>query len=69
MTLNPYAQRKTLRTLEKLWVRTEGLINRFTKSDFNPFYHLGTLTIFMLVVLILSHRRLPARPRRCLSNR
>lgn len=52
MTLNPYAQRKTLRTLEKLWTKLEGIVNRFTKSDFNPFYHLGTLTIFMLLVLI-----------------
>lgn len=52
MTLNPYAQRKTLRTFEKLWTKLEGIVNRFTKSDFNPFYHLGTLTIFMLLVLI-----------------
>jgi ferredoxin len=52
MTLNPYAQRKTLRTLEKLWTKLEGIVNRFTKSDFNPFYHLGTLTIFMLLILI-----------------
>jgi ferredoxin len=49
---NPYAQRKLLRTFEKLWAKFEGIINRFTKSDFNPFYHLGTLTIFMLIVLI-----------------
>ncbi len=49
---NPYAQRKLLRTFEKLWTKFEGFINRFTKSDFNPFYHLGTLTIFMLIVLI-----------------
>ena len=54
MTTNPYAKRKTLRVLEKLWTRLEGLINRFTKSDFNPFYHLGTLTIFMLIVLIIT---------------
>ncbi|MBM3179903.1 MAG: 4Fe-4S dicluster domain-containing protein [Chloroflexi bacterium] len=52
MTHNPYAQRKTLHTFEKLWTKFEGLINRLTKSDFNPFYHLGTLTIFMLLVLI-----------------
>ncbi|HRQ24505.1 MAG TPA: cytochrome b N-terminal domain-containing protein, partial [Anaerolineales bacterium] len=52
MTHNPYAQRKTLRTFEKLWTTLEGIVNRFTKSDFNPFYHLGTLTIFMLLVLI-----------------
>lgn len=49
---NPYAQRKLLRTFEKLWAKFEGFINHFTKSDFNPFYHLGTLTIFMLIVLI-----------------
>jgi ferredoxin len=52
MTLNPYAQRRFLRALERFWTRLEGLVNRFTKSDFNPFYHLGTLTIFMLLVLI-----------------
>lgn len=52
MTQNYYAQRKTLRAFEKLWTKLEGIVNRFTKSDFNPFYHLGTLTIFMLLVLI-----------------
>ncbi|MCL4275048.1 MAG: 4Fe-4S binding protein [Anaerolineales bacterium] len=52
MSHNPYAQRKTLRAFEKLWTKLEGIVNRFTKSDFNPFYHLGTLTIFMLLVLI-----------------
>ena len=51
---NPYAQRKLLRTFEKLWTKFEGFINRFTKSDFNPFYHLGTLTIFMLILLIAT---------------
>ena len=60
MTINLYAQRQTLRALEKIWVRFEGLINRFTKSDFNPFYHLGTLTIFMLVVLIATGAYLTA---------
>ncbi len=54
MTPNPYAQRRTLRAFEKLWTSLEGLVNRFTKSDFNPFYHLGTLTIFMLIVLIAT---------------
>jgi ferredoxin len=52
MTHNLYARRKTLRAFEKLWTKLEGLVNRFTKSDFNPFYHLGTLTIFMLLLLI-----------------
>ncbi len=51
---NPYTQRKLLRAFEKLWAKFEGFINRFTKSDFNPFYHLGTLTIFMLIVLIAT---------------
>ncbi|MBE7436573.1 MAG: 4Fe-4S binding protein [Anaerolineales bacterium] len=55
MTLpNPYADRKILRSLEKLWTKLEGTINRFAKSDFNPLYHLGTLTIFMLLVLIAT---------------
>ena len=55
MTLpNPYAERKILRAFEKIWTRLEGLVNRFTKSDFNPLYHLGTLTIFMLLVLIFT---------------
>ena len=52
MTLNPYAQRKTLRAFEKVWTKLEGFVNRFTKSDFNPLYHLGTLSIFMLLILI-----------------
>ncbi len=51
---NPYTQRKLLRFFEKLWAKFEGFINRFTKSDFNPFYHLGTLTIFMLILLIAT---------------
>jgi len=55
MTLpNPYAERKTLRAFEKLWSRLEGIVNRFTKSDFNPLYHLGTLSIFMLIVLLVT---------------
>ncbi|GMV32691.1 MAG: 4Fe-4S dicluster domain-containing protein [Chloroflexi bacterium CFX1] len=54
MTPNPYAQRKTLRAFEKFWTSLEGFVNRFTKSDFNPLYHLGTLTIFMLIVLIAT---------------
>ncbi|GAB1471562.1 hypothetical protein MASR2M66_24400 [Chloroflexota bacterium] len=51
---NPYGQRKILRAFEKLWSRLEGLVNRFTQSDFNPLYHLGTLTIFMLIVLLAT---------------
>ena len=55
MTLrNPYAQRKILRAFEKAWTKVEGFINRFTQSDFNPLYHLGTLSIFMLIILITT---------------
>ena len=55
MTLgNPYANRRFMRAFDKLWSRFEGLINRFTKSDFNPFYHLGTLTVYFLIILIVT---------------
>jgi len=54
MTRKLYTERRFLRKLERGWVSVEGVINRFVKSDFNPLYHLGTLTIFMLVVLIIT---------------
>ncbi|MBI4760614.1 MAG: 4Fe-4S dicluster domain-containing protein [Chloroflexota bacterium] len=54
MTKKLYTERRFLRTLEKAWAFIEGSINRFAHSDFNPLYHLGTLTIFMLVVLIAT---------------
>ncbi|MDX1377486.1 MAG: cytochrome b N-terminal domain-containing protein, partial [Anaerolineales bacterium] len=49
-----YTERRFLRTLERAWARIEGVVNRFAKSDFNPLYHLGTLTIFMLIILIVT---------------
>lgn len=51
---NIYAERRLLRKLEKAWSRFEILINRLTQSDFNPFYHLGTLGIYLLVVLTIT---------------
>ena len=54
MTKKLYTERRFMRRLERGWVSIEGVINRFAKSEFNPLYHLGTLTIFMLVVLILT---------------
>ena len=54
MTKKLYTERRALRKIERAWVSVEGVINRFAKSDFNPMYHLGTLTIFMLVVLIAT---------------
>jgi len=54
MTKKLYTERRFLRTLERAWALIEGVVNRFAKSDFNPLYHLGTLTIFMLVILIAT---------------
>ncbi|MCC7117453.1 MAG: 4Fe-4S binding protein [Anaerolineales bacterium] len=54
MTKKLYTERRFMRALEKGWISAEGAINRFAKSDFNPLHHLGTLTIFMLVVLIAT---------------
>jgi ferredoxin len=54
MTKKLYTERTFMRRLENMGVAIEGAINRFAKSDFNPLYHLGTLTIFMLVLLILT---------------
>ncbi len=54
-----YARRRSLRSLEKIWSQIERLINRFsTASDtirpYNPLYHLGTLAIFLLIVLTVT---------------
>lgn len=49
-----YAQRRLLRRLEKLWTRGEGGLNRLTGTAFNPLYHLGTLSIFLLIVLAVT---------------
>lgn len=54
MTKKLYTERRFMRKLEKAWISVEGVINRFAKSDFNPLYHLGPLTIFMLLVLIVT---------------
>lgn len=51
---NDYAHRRLLRGLERAWSRLEILTNRLTGPDFNPFYHLGTLGIFLLVVLTVT---------------
>ncbi|MDH5650178.1 MAG: 4Fe-4S binding protein, partial [Gammaproteobacteria bacterium] len=54
MTKKTYTERRFMRKLERGWALIEGAVNRFAKSDFNPLYHLGTLTIFMLVILIVT---------------
>ena len=54
MTKKLYTERRFMRSLEKASAFLEGIVNRFARSDFNPLYHLGTLTIFMLVILIAT---------------
>jgi ferredoxin len=54
MTKKTYTERRFMRSLERAWAFIEGVVNRFARSDFNPLYHLGTLTIFMLVILIAT---------------
>ncbi|MCP4428223.1 MAG: hypothetical protein GY803_27355, partial [Chloroflexi bacterium] len=54
-----YARRRVLRAFEKGWSRLERFTDRLTTAGpklapYNPFYHLGTLAIFLLVVLILT---------------
>lgn len=49
-----YIRRRTLRTLERLWTLVERAVNALTTSPYNPLYHLGTLALFLLGVLLLS---------------
>ncbi len=49
-----YTQRRLLRRLEKGWTWGDGLLNRLATSTFNPLYHLGTLSIFLLIVLAVT---------------
>ncbi len=50
----PYLKRRPLRALEKTWVRGEAFFNRWSTSKYNPLYHLGTLTIFLLIVIAVT---------------
>jgi NAD-dependent dihydropyrimidine dehydrogenase PreA subunit len=50
----PYLKRRLLRALERRWSRLEGYTNRLTTETFNPLYHLGTLAIFLLVLLAIT---------------
>ncbi|RME44602.1 MAG: hydrogenase iron-sulfur subunit, partial [Chloroflexi bacterium] len=43
-----------MRWMEKWWARGERLVNQLTSTAFNPFYHLGTLAIFLLIVLAVT---------------
>ena len=50
----PYLKRRPLRALEKTWVRGEAFFNRWSTSKYNPLYHVGTLTIFLLIVIAVT---------------
>jgi ferredoxin len=49
-----YQERRTLRLGEGLWARGEALLNHLTTPAFNPFYHLGTISIFLLLILTIT---------------
>ena len=58
-----YHNRTFLRALEGGWTRFEALLDRLTASadtdtdpraNFNPLYHLGTLSIVLLVILLIT---------------
>jgi ferredoxin/coenzyme F420-reducing hydrogenase delta subunit len=46
--------KRVLTRLEKPAAWVEGFINRIATPQFNPFYHLGTLSIFLLLVLAVT---------------
>lgn len=49
-----YPERRLFRIAEQVFTRIEGLFNRSAASSFNPFYQLGTISIFLLIVIILT---------------
>lgn len=49
-----YAKRPYLRKLEYVWSRIESLVNRLTTPEFNPLYHLGTLSIYLLIIITIT---------------
>ncbi|HID51256.1 MAG TPA: hypothetical protein EYP41_04355, partial [Anaerolineae bacterium] len=54
-----YARRRLLRGLEKVQAFVDRLVDRATRAGakaapYNPFYHLGTLTIFLLIILVVT---------------
>ncbi len=54
-----YKERRLLRTMEKGWSAFLRGVNRITAVapkiiSYNPFYHLGTLTIFLLIILTVT---------------
>jgi len=54
MIENTYAQRPLLRKFEYFWSRVESFVNRLTTSKYNPLYHLGTLSVYLLIVITVT---------------
>jgi NAD-dependent dihydropyrimidine dehydrogenase PreA subunit len=50
-TAKLYAERRFLRAAERLLSRAEALVDRVVPPALNPLYHLGTLSIFLLLVI------------------
>ncbi len=54
-----YVRRRALRTLERGWSALERQINRITTAapklaPYNPLYHLGTLAVYLLIILTVT---------------
>ncbi len=54
-----YARRRTLRAVEKGWTYLEAQVDRLTTAapklaPYNPLYHLGTLAVYLLIVLTIT---------------
>jgi len=56
----PYGEGRLARAFEKPLAKLEGWINCLTTPRFNPLYHLGTLAVFLLVVLGITGAYLTA---------
>ena len=54
MRNSTYFQRRWWRRAERFWTFLERVVNRVTTSRYNPFYHLGTLALFLLGVLLVT---------------
>jgi NAD-dependent dihydropyrimidine dehydrogenase PreA subunit len=49
-----YAERRFLRAAERVLARLEALVDRVIPPALNPLYHLGTLSIFLLLVITVT---------------
>jgi ferredoxin len=49
-----YLERRALRRVEGVWTRGERLLGRLIASPLNPLYHLGTLSIFLLLTMVVT---------------